>query len=259
LWGNKAHTNELNVLAIGEMASSFQQIIPEFLKSSDHNIAVEYASASSIAHRVLRDEKVDIIFLTGFNWEPLVRANKVENPTLIASFGLGLGISPGLASAVRDATGSQKSSFAVKTIGIVRGETDAASARLSEVLRRHGILMGGNIKLYNSWFDLAGALSRGEVDVGLAPTLNLAEAGISTVEDLPPEIRKPQLVSAFVSRDTSHKEAARAFIRFLRSSKAQGTLKAMGLTPPQVDEPSRPPPTSQERRPRITELSVPRP
>jgi ABC-type molybdate transport system substrate-binding protein len=139
----------------------------------------------------------------------------------------------------------------------VSGETDTASARLREMLQRRGLLIEGKFKLYDSWFDLAAALSRGDVDVGLAPTLNLAEEGVSTVVDLPPEIRKPQFVSAFVLSDTSHKEAARAFIKFLRSSKAQEVLKASGLEPAHGNDPSAPPPTSQGRRLRLTE-SAPR-
>jgi molybdate transport system substrate-binding protein len=234
------------------MASSFRQIIPDFVKSSDHNVVVEYASAPSIAQRVLDDEKVDIIFVAGLNWQPLLKANKVESPTLIASFGLGLGVKPGKPA---DAPGLKKGPLAVKTIGIVSGETDTASARLSELLRRQGLPTAAKFKLYNSWFELAAALSRGDVEVGLAPTLNLAEAGVSMVVDLPPEIRKPQLVSAFVSKDASHKEAARAFIKFLRSPKAQEVLKASGLEPAHVHEPPVPPPTSQEHGPRLTEFS----
>jgi molybdate transport system substrate-binding protein len=251
-WVNKALPNELNVLSVGEMASSFRQIIPEFVKSSDHNVVVEYASASTIAQRVLRDEKVDIILVTGPHWPALLKAKKVESPTLIASFGLGLGVQAGKLADVADL---KKGSWAVKTIGIVSGETDTTSARLREILQRQGLLIEGKIKLYNSWFDLAAALSRGDVDVGLAPTLSLAEAGVSMVVDLPPEIRKPQFVSAFVSSGTSHKEAARTFIKFLRSSKAQEMLKATGVEPTHVNEPSVPQPTSQERRRRLTEFA----
>src|SRR4051812_3291313 len=94
-WVNKAQPNELNVLSVSEMASSFRQIIPDFVKSSDHNVAIEYASASTIAERVLRDEKADIIFLPGPHWPALLKAKKVESPTLIASFGLGLGVQAG--------------------------------------------------------------------------------------------------------------------------------------------------------------------
>lgn len=251
-WVNRAQPNELNVLSISEMASSFRQIVPDFVKSSDHNVVVEYASAPSIAQRVLSGEKVDIIFVTGLNWQPLLKANKVENPTLIASFGLGLGVQPGK---LADVAGLKKGTLAVKTIGIVSGETNTASARLSETLQRHGLLVAAKFKLYNSWFDLAAALSRGDVEMGLAPTLNLAEAGVSFVVDLPPDIRKPQFVSAFVSSDTSHKEAARAFVKFLRGSKAQEMLKASGLEPAHVNEPSVPQPTSQEHGPRLTEFS----
>jgi molybdate transport system substrate-binding protein len=235
------------------MASSFRQIIPDFVKSSDHNVVVEYASAPAIEQRVLRDEKIDVILVTGLNWQPLLKTNKVANPTLIASFGFGLGVHPGK---LADVTGLKNGSLALKTFGVVRGETDTASARLSEMLQRHGLLIAGKFKLYNSWFDLAAALSRGDVEVGLAPTLSLAEVGISIVVDLPPEIRKPQFVSAFVLSDTSHKEAARAFIKFLRSPKAQEALKASGLEPVHVNEPPVPQPTSQERGPRLTEFSL---
>jgi molybdate transport system substrate-binding protein len=201
---------------------------------------------------MLGDEKVDIIFVTGLNWQPLLKANKVEGPTLIASFGLGLGVRPGK---LADLAGLKNGPLAVKTIGIVSGETDTASARLGELFRRHGLPTAAKFKLYKSWFDLTAALSRGDVEVGLAPTLNLAEAGVGIVVDLPPEIRKAQLVSAFVASDASHKEAARALIKFLRSPKAQETLKASGLEPAHLDEPPAPPPTSQEHGPRLTEFS----
>jgi ABC-type molybdate transport system substrate-binding protein len=249
---NKAQPNELNVLSVNEMASSFPQIIPDFVKFSDHNVIVEYASASTIAERVLRDEKVDIILVTGPHWPALLKAKKVESPTLIASFGLGLGVQAGKLADVADL---KKGSWAVKTIGIVRGETETPSARLREILQRQGLLIEGKFELYNSWFDLAAALSRGDVDVGLAPTLDLAKAGVRIVVDLPPEIRKPQFVNAFVLTHTSHKEAARAFVTFLRRSKAQEVLKASGLEPAQVNEPSVPPPTSQRRRFRVTEFA----
>src|SRR4051794_24647137 len=153
------------------MASSFRQIIPDFVESSDHNVVVEYASARAIEQRLLDGGKVDLILATGIKWQPLLKAKKVENPTLIASFGFGLGVPPG-----KVLDDSKKDAAAVKTIGVVRGETDTASARLSEVLKRHGLLSAGKFKFYNSWFDLAAALSRGDVEMGLAPTINLAEA-----------------------------------------------------------------------------------
>lgn len=253
-WANTAPAAELSVLSIGEMTSSFRQIIPEFVESSDHNVVVEYASARSIEQRLLAGEKADLILVPGINWQPLLKANKVENPTLIASFGFGLGVQPGKFS------DGSKTGGSAMTIGVVRGETDTTSARLSEVLKRRG-LSAGKFKFYNSWFDLAAALSRGDVEMGLAPTVNLAEAGVNSVIDLPPEIRKPQLVTAFVTSDSGQKGLARALIRFLRGSKVQETLKANGLEPAHVNDPSAPPPTSQERGRRVTEFfpRIPRP
>src|SRR3954470_18535980 len=78
-WANAAQAAELSVLSISEMASSFRQIIPDFVESSDHNVVVEYASARAIEQRLLDGEKVDLILATGINWQPLLKAKKVEN------------------------------------------------------------------------------------------------------------------------------------------------------------------------------------
>lgn len=230
----EASADELKVLAVTEMTSAFQQIIPGFVNSSSHRVVVEYGSAHAIRNRILQDEKTDIVFVTEVEWPQLVKGNKFDKPTAIASFGLGLGVQPGrLASNMRDLTALKKALQAATTIGVVNPQAHEKAARLNEMLQRHRLLenLAPKLKTYNSWFALAAALSRGDVEVGFAPTLNLAEAGVNFDSKLPPEIQKAEVVSAGVAIDTIREDAARAFIRFFRRSQAEEVLKTTGLEP----------------------------
>jgi ABC-type glycerol-3-phosphate transport system substrate-binding protein len=70
---------------------------------------------------------------------------------------------------------------------------------------------------------------REEIELGFAPTVDLAEVGIDISNELPPEIQKAEVVVAGVVIETNRKDAARAFIRFFRQTDSQQVLKARGL------------------------------
>src|SRR5947209_8019699 len=162
-----AAADELAVLAVPEMTAAFQQVIPEFVSSSSHTVAVEYGTSHAIRDRLLRGEKADVVFVTGTEWQPLVKDKQVENPTPIASFGLGLGVQPGRrVPDAKDLLALKNAFQAAKTIGVVSPQAHPEGARLSEMLQRHLLLknFASKVKVYDSWFALTAALSRGDVE-----------------------------------------------------------------------------------------------
>jgi molybdate transport system substrate-binding protein len=229
-----ARADELRVLSVTEMLSPFQQIIPEFMRSSSASVMIEYVSARAIQQRILNDEKVDLVFVTREGWEPLLKGQKIETPTEIASFGMALGIQSGrLTPDTRDIGSLRKLLVSARNIGLISPAGHAGSARLHEALQHHGLLrdLAPKLKTYSSAFGLAAALARGDVEYGFAPSLSLAEAGVQFVNSLPPEIQNVEKVSAALTVHATSEDAARAFVRALRSAEAQQVLTTTGLEP----------------------------
>jgi ABC-type molybdate transport system substrate-binding protein len=162
-WAAGACADEIKVLAVPEMMSAFQQIIPDFVNSSSHSVVAEYVSAQAIRDRILRAEKIDVVFVTAQKWQPLIRSGKVDRATVIASFGLALGIQPAkLLPGIKGTIELKKALLAANAIGMLRPQGHADGVH--EMLRRQGILqnLAPKLKYYGSAFALAAALSRGD-------------------------------------------------------------------------------------------------
>jgi ABC-type molybdate transport system substrate-binding protein len=229
-----ACADELKIFSVREMSSVFQQIIPDFMRSSPFNVVVDFSSAGLISERVLREEKVDLIFVTQDAWRPLVKANKFGAAVEIASFGLGMGMQAGrLPPDTSDIGGLKQVLTDAKTVGLIGLAAHPGSARLYEFFRRHHLLkdLTPKLKVYSSALALTAALTRGDLEYGFAPTINLAEAGVPFTGELPQDIQKQEMVGATVAIASPREDAAQAFIRLIRTSDSQQALATAGLRP----------------------------
>jgi len=75
-------------------------------------------------------------------------------------------------------------------------------------------------------------VARGEAELGFQQISELLPVpGIEVVGPLPPEVQRITVFSAGVAATSRDPDAARAFIRFLASPAAKGTIERSGLEP----------------------------
>jgi molybdate transport system substrate-binding protein len=84
-----AKTAELKVLAIGAMAPTLRQLMPEFERSSGHLISAWFGPPAAIRDKLISGEYADIVFSIPPTLDELAQQGKIQEGVVIAKAGVG--------------------------------------------------------------------------------------------------------------------------------------------------------------------------
>src|SRR6516225_4354816 len=117
-----------------------------------------------------------------------------------------------------------------KSIG--RSRQGISGLHIAGELVRLGLAdeLGPKFKAYDGY--AAQACANGETDIAIQQISELAPvAGLDIVGPLPDELQKITIFSAGLGAQSPHRATGVAFVEFLKSKKAEPTLRANGLEP----------------------------
>jgi molybdate transport system substrate-binding protein len=115
---------------------------------------------------------------------------------------------------------------------ISRSRQGISGLHLASELARLGLAdeLAPKIKAYDGY--AAQACANGETEIAIQQISELAPVdGLDIVGPLPDELQKVTIFSAGIGAQSSHRDKALAFIRFLKANEALPTLRANGLEP----------------------------
>jgi molybdate transport system substrate-binding protein len=228
----------LNVLISGGFHGAYEQLLPEFNRTS--GISVTTGSGSSqgagpqtIAAQLARGVPADVVILSREGLSELIAAKRIATGTDLDLARVPIGV------AVRAGTPRPDVSTveAFKQL-MLRAETVVIPASTSgiwlttDLFPRLGIADKVNVKVMPRGSDATGLVAIGGAEVAVQPVSEVVHAaGVDFAGSIAPEIQFVQVFSAAVVANSREIEGSKRLIEFLSSSRASEAIRNSGMEP----------------------------
>ena len=227
--------NEIKVLATTAMKTSFDELAPEFKRSTGATLSCVFGPSARIAKMVSDGDAHDVAIVTDHGHADLTKQGRLV-PGIradICKSAMALAIQKGAPRPdISSAAKFKETMLAAKSIGMSKlvggGQSGANLAKIFDKLGITEAMMakavfgpGGPEGLIGNF------LLRKEVEIGIQQLPELmAVPGIDIVGPLPPDIQSMTVFSAGLSSAAKEPEAAKALIKFLTTPTAKAVFKS---------------------------------
>jgi len=235
--GGGAHAAEITLIAPGGIKTAFDQLIPDFERSTGHKVVATYGSGGGTKDRVVRGDPFDVPIVQPPYANLLASGNVIaRSETPLAGVAVGLAVRAGATKPdISSADAVKRVLLAARAISYpdpARGA--AAGVSFTATLQKLGIAdaMQRKTIIAQGGANAMARLAKGEVDIGLTFISEMvSEPGIELVGALPREISPPAMLVAFVSSHAKEPAAALALVKFLAAPEAAAIYRARGMVP----------------------------
>jgi len=234
LAANTARSAEIVVFSTISAKEALIELVPEFEHTSGHKINITYAGGSGLSKQILGGTQGDLFIGPEEFTMPLMKAGKLQagSNTVFARSTTGLAVRAGVPKP--DISSAEKLKHALLTAGAVTYTAGASGMHFVKVLERLGIADAIKAKLVvPNAGELAGAVvARGASDIAVQQISELLPVpGIQILDPMPAEFQQTILYGVSAFPQSMQREAAQAFVSFLRSEAARVVLRKKGLDP----------------------------
>ena len=229
---------QLNVLISGGFSSAYEQLLPEFERTSGIKVttgsgASQGTGPQTIAAQLAGGVPANVVILSREGLSELIAANRIAAGTDVDLARVPLGV------AVR--SGSRKPDVgtveAFKQL-LLKAKTVAVPGSTSgiwlmtDLFPRLGIAEKVNAKATARGKDATGMVAAGDADLAVMPVSEIVHApGVDFAGSLAPEIQFVQTFSAAVVAGSGEIEASKRLIEFLSSARASEAIRKSGMQP----------------------------
>lgn len=233
----QASAAEIKAFFPGAMRTALTELVPQFERSSGHQVVITYGAVGAILNRLKNGEAADLVVVSDGPLADLIRQGKVmpDGHANVAMVGIGVfmrkgGVKPDISSA----EAFKKALLSAKSIVYkdpAAGDSSAIFA--SGLLERLGIAaeMKPRTKVVAP-MDNIDTVVRGDAEIGFDQMSNVAvDARVEPIGILPPGIQHYTRYAGGVVVDSKQQEAVKALIGFLRLSTSQAAMKQKGFEP----------------------------
>jgi molybdate transport system substrate-binding protein len=233
-----AGATEIKVFSTVGIKSVLEELIPKFEQSSGHKLDMTWSTAALLAKRVQSGEQADALLLIKSNIDTLLKEGKIVpgTETLFGQSVFAVGVKSGATKPdISTAEALKQSLLAAKGISYSDPATGGASGvYIAKQIERMGIAeqMKGKTKHPPSGGLSGTLLVSGQADIAInsKPEL-LSVPGVDVVGPLPGDMAFTVVYEAAVQTGAAQAEAAKAFVKYLKSPEAQAVFKAKGYDP----------------------------
>jgi molybdate transport system substrate-binding protein len=229
---------QLNVLISGGFSSAYEQLLPEFERTSGIKVttgsgASQGTGPQTIAAQLARGVPADVVILSREGLSELIAANRIAAGTDVDLARVPLGVAVRAGSPKPDVStveAFKQVLLKAKTVA-VPGSTSGIWL-MSDLFPRLGLAEKINAKATARGKDATGMVAAGGADLAVMPVSEIVHApGVDFAGSLAPEIQFVQTFSAAVVAGSGEIEASKRLIEFLASARASEAIKKSGMEP----------------------------
>jgi molybdate transport system substrate-binding protein len=225
---------EIVVFSTISCKEALLELVPEFERASGHKVNITYAGGSGLSNQIREGTRGDLFIGPEEFSGPLLAEGRLlaGSRTAFARSTTGLAVRAGAPKP--DISSPEKLKGVLLAAGSVSYSAGASGMHFVKVLERLGIADAIAAKrVAPRPGELVGAVvARGDADVGVQQISELLPvSGIEILEPLPAELQQPIIYGATAFPQSTQREAAQAFVSFLRSKAAHAVLRKKGLDP----------------------------
>ena len=233
-----AQAADVKILTAGAMKAVVLELVPQFEKETGHKAVVDNDTAGGLARRIDGGEAFDLAIITPGVLNDLTKKNKVvgDSRANVARVGVGVVVKDGAALPdIGSVDAFKRTLLAAKSVAYIDPASGGSSGiYLTGLFDKLGIAadIKPKAKLKRGGY-VADLIVSGEAELGLHQISEILPVkGVKLVGPLPAEIQNYTTYAAAVGADAKQPDAARALIKLLTGSAAEGVLKARGMERP---------------------------
>ena len=224
---------DIHVLCSLGFKSVFEELVPEFEKSSGHKVIVNYGLAANFKQQIDGGEFVDMAILTPALIDDLIKSKKMtaDSRSVIARTGLGIMIKAGAKKPDVRTTESFRKSL-LDAQGIAYAREGASSVAFAALIEKMGIAatLKPKLKPTASGEEVNDLVVKGGAQYGILPLSEiLAVKGAELGGMFPADVQTYITMATAVSTGAKQPAAARELIRFIMAPAANAVVKAKGM------------------------------
>lgn len=232
--------SDVTVLATTAMKTSFDELTPQFERSSGHRLTLTFGPSLQLEKRLGEGEGADVAIVSAAGIDDLVARRKIMpgSVTVIAGSALGVAVPRGAPKPdLSSAEAFKRAMLAAKSIAVSKPVGGGQSGvHMAKVFERLGIAEQMAVKAKYGQGGPSGLvgliIERGEADIGVQQIAELlAVPGINFVGPLPAELQSVTPFVAAIPAASQNADAGRALIAFLTTPEAKRVIKTKGLEP----------------------------
>ncbi len=234
-------TNEpaqLNVLISGGFAGAYEQLLPEFKRTSGIEVVTgsgssQGAGPQTIAAQLARGVPADVVILSREGLSELIAARRIAAATDVDLAQVPLGVAVRMGTPKPDVStveAFKQLLLQAKTVAIPASTSGIWLA--TDLFPRLGIAEKINVKVMPRGADATSLVAAGGADLAVQPVSEIVHAaGVDFAGSIAPEIQFVQVFSAAVVAGSTEIEAAKRLIEFLASARASEAIRNSGMEP----------------------------
>jgi molybdate transport system substrate-binding protein len=222
----------IKLIASNAVKRSLTDLVPRFEAASGHRVTIVWGGTLDIGKRIADGEIVDIVVLSAERIDALIAQGRLKSGSRvdIARSGIGVAVPAGARRPDISSPAALKASLlAARRIVLSSGPS---SVHLMELFSRMAIADAIKVHQIAPGLPVAGALARGEGDIGFTQVSELvSRAGIDFVGPLPAEVQHVTVWSAGLHVAAPAGDAAIALVEFLTAPDAAAVFRRSGMEP----------------------------
>ena len=229
--GMMAEAAEINVMSTVAFKDAYLEMLPAFERTSGHKVVTQWVPTVEILRRIKAGETVDLVLMAANGLEDLAKAGKIESAsqTPFVKSGVGIAVRAGAPRPdVSSVETFKRALLAAKSVGYSTGPSGSYLVGLFE---RLGIAADIKAKTKLIQGEPVGEfVARGEAEIGFQQIPEILPVkGIQYLGPLPAEIQYTTVFSAGLHTAAKQADAARAWIKFLKTPEAAAFYKKYGM------------------------------
>lgn len=233
-WSTAASAADIKVLSDGPLRSTLTAIAERFQRETEHKVHLSFGTAPALKARIAGGEPAEILITTGSEAEELTKQGKLsaEGQAIVARVGVGLAIREGVP--VPDISTLEALKETLLSADSLIFANLASGSHFLKVVERLGIsddVKSKSTQLANGSEVFDEVLKRNGRDIGIGSIIQIMDygpKGLRMVGPLPAEVQLRTVFTAGVLTSAKEPQAAREFIRYLRSPESQASFAAAG-------------------------------
>jgi len=229
-----AHADELKVLAGGSLRSLLTELAPQFERASGHKLVIHFDTTPNLIKAATAGEPFDVgVVPIDVFYDEAAKAH-FKPPIEFARVGYGVAVKAGAPKPdISTPEAFKKTLLAAKSITFL--PASAAGSYILRLFERLGIEEEMKLKTVaqDQPTAIVPAVVNGDAELAVFVNNVLTAPGIDIVGPFPAKYQQELVFPAALAVDTKQKEAAMAFIDFIKSPAATVVVKAKGMTPGQ--------------------------
>ena len=229
-----AKSAELVVLSTISAKEALIELTPEFEHASGHKVNITYAGGSGLAQEIRNGRRADLFIGPQEFSDSLLEEGKLQSGSRVAFARSMTGLAVRAGAPKPDIGTPEKLKSVLLAARSISYSAGASGMHFVKVTERLGIADAvAAKKVVPKPGELVGAVvARGDAEIGVQQISELLPVkGIQILDPLPAELQQTIVYGATEFPGSTQREAAQAFIQFLRSEPSKAVLRKMGLDP----------------------------